>query len=456
MNNPAANATIAIKKVIICLLLLIFIGCLVYSWTFFATDHAVLHRLNKLPQNTLAFVDPASRIQVSSKEQKKLSEKFLINYFVPWHNKLTPEKLQEIQFNITYQLKKFHEKPGVSPNTHPYNVTWIKSIENNVDLMHFPNVDQNAITLRDSNIRILPTTDPSFADLASISRGYPFDNLQVTFIPAGTPVHIIQTSKDKAWHLVQACSYSGWIHDHDVAYVSKEYEKKWQTGSYAVSTQDNIPIFDHKHRLITKTRVGVLYPVSKSDQNEFIILTPVDTATGYAVTKSVHVSKAFLTNFPLTLSSANIAAVANNFMGKPYGWGGIYGYRDCSSTTKDLFATFGIWLPRHAQDQAQYGKNYSLTGLSDKQKEKKISQYGVPFITLINIPEHIGLYIGSKRGHPIVFQNMWGLHIYKLFNNKDRIVVGKTVITPLSFGKNFINTSLNHLHAANSMTILAP
>jgi cell wall-associated NlpC family hydrolase len=453
MRNITTNGIATKHMLVVTFILLLFIGILVYSWSFLATEHSVCHQLNTLPQNTLAYVDPAKQFQMSPQEQKQLSDHFLAKYFSPWKINLTSEQLVAIQGDFKQKLKNFKEHPGVGPNTHRYNAAWLMNLETNMDLEHFPNSNQNAITIHDSNMRLLPTTDPSFSDLTSLSRGYPFDNLQQTFIPAGTPIRILQTSKDNSWYLVQACSYSGWVNDDDIAFVSKKFEREWQTGSFAVSTQDNIPIFDEKRRITTKTRIGVLYPVSKETQKDFTILTPVKNENE-AITKSVAVSKAFLTSFPVPLSTANIASIANNLMGKPYGWGGIYGYRDCSSTLKDLLATVGIWLPRHSGDQVQGGKTYSFKGLSNKQKEKLIIQHGVPFLTLIHLPGHVILYVGSKNGHPIVFQNMWGLHIYKLFGHKDRIVIGKTVITPINFGSNFINNSLNFLTAVDRMSTL--
>ena len=47
-------------------------------------------------------------------------------------------------------------------------------------------------------------------------------------------------------------------------------------------------------------------------------------------------------------------------MGVKYGWGGIDGGRDCSSTIKDLLTPFGIWLPRDSKDQ--YRRRRSKTG----------------------------------------------------------------------------------------------
>lgn len=441
------------RKWAIPLLIFTILAAILYIKYFFATDHTVLRHIHELPQNTRTYIDPKQQIHLSIRDQEKLNTVFIRNYFSPWVNDLSSKSLFLIKNQQDTEYLAFKVKPGIGANTRPYTQNWLAAIEENMNLYRYPTDNQLAITVRDSNIRILPTKDPSFSDTASVSKGYPFDNLQRTFIPLGTPVRVIHVSKQKDWDFVVASGYSGWIPDEDIALVSQQFIKKWQTGNYAISTQDNIPIFDKKKKLLTKTRIGVLYPVLQATKSAFIILVPGETVAGNAVIQTVEVNKSFLTQFPIPISTQNIADIANSLIGQPYGWGGIYGYRDCSATTKDLMAGFGIWLPRHSLAQKQVGQYIPLASMSNKNKEKMIIKKGIPFLTLINLPGHVALYIGEKNGHPIILQNMWGLHIYKLFN-KDRIVIGQTVITPLDFGHKFINSSLNYLSAVDSMTLL--
>lgn len=454
MNAVEQSSMVINKRHIFSSIFLIAFCGLIYSWKNFATDATVLRSLNQLPQNTLAYLDSENKTVPNTFNQEKHTEVFLKHYFEPWETKISSDKLAEIKADLQEQYRKIEQSPGVGANTRPYSLSWVKSLEQNADLAHFANRDQNAIAFRDTNIRILPTMDPSFSDFASVSKGFPFDNLQQTFIPAGTPLHIIHVSKDKAWFLVSGAGYSGWVQDKDTAFVSPSFKAKWQTGSYAVSLKDNIPFVSTKKNLTPTTRIGVLYPIAHSTENDFQILIPSENEKGDAVFETVSVNKKTLTPFPFKLNQKNIAIVANNLIGKPYGWGGIYGYRDCSSTTKDLMATFGIWLPRNSSAQTEVGQYTSLANKTNVEKEKIIINNAIPFLTLIHIPGHIVLYIGQENGHPIVFQNVWGLHVYKLFNDKDRVVIGRTVITPLNFGKDFVNVTLSHLKNADGMTTL--
>ena len=80
----------------------------------------------------------------------------------------------------------------------------------------------------------------------------------------------------------------------------------------------------------------------------------------------------------------NAVKIANELIDEPYGWGGLYGNRDCSAMTRDFFAPFGIWLPRHSEDQAKkVGTYIDLQNLEPEQKEKIILEQGIPYLSLL-------------------------------------------------------------------------
>jgi hypothetical protein len=112
---------------------------------------------------------------------------------------------------------------------------------------------------------------------------------------------------------------------------------------------------------------------------------------------------------PLPLTVRNLGLIANQMLGQPYGWGGLGGYRDCSSTTHDLFVPFGLWLPRDSVDQARAGKAISLRGLSSADKERTVLEKGKPWLTLLRSPGHIMLYIGRRDSRAAMLHNFWGV-----------------------------------------------
>jgi hypothetical protein len=122
-------------------------------------------------------------------------------------------------------------------------------------------------------------------------------------------------------------------------------------------------------------------------------------------------------------------------MGQTSGWGGIADKRDCSAMVRDLFAPFGIYLPRNSSAQAKAGPAMSLTGLTPSQKEEAILSRGLPFATLVWMPGHIMLYVGEFSGRPVVYHNIWGLRTLEDDGGEGRLVLGRAVITSLRAGE---------------------
>lgn len=130
--------------------------------------------------------------------------------------------------------------------------------------------------------------------------------------------------------------------------------------------------------------------------------------------------------------------------------GGMYDERDCSSTLRDLFAVFGIYLPRNSKGQGAVGEVLSVVGLSNEEKEKRIREKAIPFKTLIYMPGHIGLYIGQYKGKAVMFHNMWGVRL----EYNQRYVVGQTVLSNLYIGHDvptFVSPLINRVKSINTI-----
>ena len=158
----------------------------------------------------------------------------------------------------------------------------------------------------------------------------------------------------------------------------------------------------------------------------------------------------------MKLNYKNLSNIADKLAGKPYGWGGLYGNRDCSAMIKDLFTPFGIWLPRHSSAQAKHiGTFIDLKNVDSSTKESIIKNSAIPYLTLIWYPGHIMLYIGDHKGEPIIFHNIWGIRTKDKLRRK---VIGESVITTLNPGKSIskANKKQSILNKIQGMTYLLP
>ena len=75
----------------------------------------------------------------------------------------------------------------------------------------------------------------------------------------------------------------------------------------------------------------------------------------------------------------------------------------------------------------------ALEGLGDAAKVATIRREGVPWLSLLYLPGHVMLYLGSPEGEPRVLHAMWGLKT-RGPQGEGRRVVGRVVITSLSPG----------------------
>ena len=157
----------------------------------------------------------------------------------------------------------------------------------------------------------------------------------------------------------------------------------------------------------------------------------------------------------LAFNRKNINAIISELQKVNYGWGGMYGQRDCSSTVRDFFAPFGVWLPRNSYKQSRVGKVISLENMSNKEKLQTIKKYGVAFKTLLYKQGHIVLYAGTIDKKVIVLQNLWGIKTFK--NHKEgRFIIGKVIFSTLKVGENltYYDESASLLKNLKSMNIV--
>ena len=176
-----------------------------------------------------------------------------------------------------------------------------------------------------------------------------------------------------------------------------------------------------------------------------------------AVTRTVELKRASAASFPLSPTPRVCARIAGEFPGQTYGWGGLFGNRDCSAFMRDFFAPLGIWLPRNSAQQAGVGRFIDLENESVRDKERIIVDKGVPFLTMVTMPGHIMLYIGSRDGRAAVQHTVWGLRTRDFLGRKGRLVIGQNAITSLAPGQEVSNLDRPEgelLQRVNGMTLL--
>ncbi|HNQ64612.1 MAG TPA: NlpC/P60 family N-terminal domain-containing protein [Smithella sp.] len=411
-----------------------------------------------LPQDhTARLADvPADKVLLTRDSQTAMNEHYDKTFFSVWHH---PEPVHALPERLSAIFTQFAAHPGYGENKRKHSTAWLKKLQQNAWLENYPNTLQPAITVRSTNLRMLPTNGPHFYKPGGDINGWPFDNLQISSVAANTPILICHISRDRSWALVETSFAFGWIPAEDFARVDDPFMQTWQTSRYATVTRDKIPIVDANGNFSLRTSIGQMFPLITEMADKLEILIASADANHQAIIQRVFISREIMNIKPLPFTYANATRIANELIDEPYGWGGLYGNRDCSAMTRDFFAPFGIWLPRHSADQAKkIGIYIDLEAMEPQEKEKVILEQGIPYLSLLWRRGHIMLYIGERNGRALIFHNVWGLRITDARGEEGRKIIGKAVITTLHPGKELTNIDPDALLIKNlsAMTILAP
>jgi hypothetical protein len=397
----------------------------------------------------------ADQAIVENEVQQTLNEEYTRRYFSVWHQ----DKPRCTRDDVLWDFNKYGEKPGYGENRRKYDRSWMETLKRNAGLDCYPNRGIRGIVVANTDLRALPTSNPCFDGLDNES-GYPFDRLQISALTANSPVYISHVSLDEAWVHVETSTYFGWAPARDIAFVEEPFARSWQNGSYAVLIRDRIPLYDDKGRLCFQGLLGAQFPLLREEGDFLDVWIGVTDENRQAVLKVSRIARENAAQRPLKMTRANLALVANELINQPYGWGGFHQNRDCSSLMMDLFAPFGIWLPRNSGQQAhEVGRFIDLENFSPEEKEAIILSYGIPYATLIWRKGHIMLYMGPYEGKALIFHNMWGVTTQDLRGRRGRKIVGRSVITTLRPGMEFCRgraPGCDPLQSVLGMTLLLP
>lgn len=355
--------------------------------------------------------------------QEKATKDYFDKFFKPWSaSKVSYPKIEAMWGN-SYRYKKVYLE-----NHQLATSEWFDKQINNSNFEEYNNSPKRAITLKNTNVRVLPTNSVMFYDPTLPGEGFPFDYNQNSLIKINTPIIVSHLSKDKAWAYMESGTVGGWVEINSIAFVDETFIKNFKTSNYFISVKEKFPIYEPIFREYIK--VATIFP---KKGNKFIIAKKDDNQN--AIISYIDLKDDEIEPMPLAFNSENRLKILNELIDEPYGWGGLLNNRDCSSFTQDYFATFGKFLHRNSKSQTTNGKFLDMSNLSKEEKKDFIRKNGVPFSTLVYLKGHIMLYVGVKNNEPIVVHNIWSVRLKDDLGNKYRHIIGKATITTLEPGK---------------------
>ena len=419
-----------------------------------------LFPLEHYNQSVFDWIKPGSpdyqKTLLSPEMQKQHQDTFYKHYFgslSPWDpgyvnqiiHKAVPEDLKSVELHILNQftnVNKPQNEIGFGENFHPYGPAWIQQISDNINLTQFSQLTyrakDRAIAIDNLHARVLPTDEVYFYHYKLAGQGYPFDNLQMSAIWVGTPLYILTETQDHAWALVLTPEFIAWVKVSGLARASEAFINTWRTCAkkdLAAIIHSQTSLIDEAGQFQATAYVGAVFP-AENIAPDFKLLIPSRDSQQQAEIKYAHLAADQAALMPLIASPQNFAQVISTLIGRPYGWGGLYFYNDCSAELKSLLTPFGIWLPRHSSDQVYAGRMIDMSGAGTEVRLAYLLEHGHPFLTLVYIGGHVFLYVGSfpnpnssqHEAMALTYQNLWGLSPKP---STRRAIIGRAALFPL-------------------------
>jgi len=336
-------------------------------------------------------------------------------------------------------------------NLHEVNV----SDENHLKAMQFQNLIpsitkvQFGVLTRDTPLRILPTYEP----LTQKPGDLEFDELENSRARSFRVAKIIHTTQEEDWYyVVLSDQIRGWVSINDIALIPNADTALHflESKNFLIVLEDQITVYADSNLTtpFSRIRMGTPIPLASEATEQidplfYEVLIPIKTEGGKAEWIPGYVKRTDgLHQGYLPLTGENIIRQAFRLLGEPYGWGGQWSARDCSSYLQDIFSTMGLNLPRNSKDQALVGLvRARFDGDTLAHEKLDALDETPPAMSLLRLNGHIMLYLGKAKDRHFVIHNTFGFRKKWLF--KDQLIkVNQVIVSDLSLGEDSKGKSL--------------
>ncbi len=313
-----------------------------------------------------------------------------------------------------------------------------------------------AVATRATSVRAIPTMIEMIEGKGDVE----FDQLQFSLIKLWTPVAVYHKSSDGKWLYIQAPYVRGWVKAKDIALFPdrEELRTRLKTGIPLVVTGESVRVFSDAtlKEVVQHPSMGTVIPMatSKSADGAYAVWLPTRSEDGSVKLVKGYISrKSDVTKgFPV-YSQANVIRQAFKLLGARYGWGGMYNGRDCSGFTHDVFLSMGVDLPRDSKQQAMVGTQLGyFKPFQDDTERKAALRSARPGITLLKLPKHQMIYIGTVNDQFYVIHSTWAERTGedKIADEKNRI--NQVVVSDLELnGKSWVGSLGDRILSINEV-----
>lgn len=365
-------------------------------------------------------VDKLSFFEGFDADLKNTHKEFLKHFFAPFNvnfkNKKLNKKALFWSFDHYLSTKQYYFF-----NKNPIEKEFFQKALDNANTKALLKVSKKAIITQNTMLKNIPVSTAILLDPSKDGEGLPFDYALDSALNAGSAAFISHYTQDKKFAFVYTNLGWGFVLARDLEIFDDKRAQSYQKLHFITPLEEKMPILSDKGEFLYNARIGALYPIFKSDDKFYY---------GKIGSNIYKISKKKAALFPLKANDKNFKQVLNELLALSYGWGGYEFERDCSLLLRDLFAAFGVYLPRNSYAQAKNFENLDISSLNNAQKLHFIKKYAKAYASLLYLKGHITLFVGEINNNLAMFHSIWGL---KAPNDK-RLLIGKSVLTPVDIG----------------------
>jgi hypothetical protein len=284
---------------------------------------------------------------------------------------------------------------------------FVPMIENTVD--DDPEGEElYAICTSTSALRNFPSEEGLYTESGPEGRDYQIRSE----VLLGEPLIVKGESRDGKFAYAYTSADSGWIPWEDVAmcYNRDEWLRAWQfededslvvygdgvrtQGTEEESDGASLPM-GSRLQLVDQEEYGNRFSFD-SARGDWVVWLPLRGQSGWYEAEMAAVSRNDdVSQGPLPLTSANLAAVALKKPKEVYRWSQGEGLQDCTSYARRVYRCFGLDLARSISGQSKQPiRQYDLEGLSDAEKTQRMKKLPLGSLLCVNGKEL--LYLGHE------------------------------------------------------------
>lgn len=284
---------------------------------------------------------------------------------------------------------------------------------------------QHAVAVKNGLIRAYPTMAGSYRD----NEIGELDRFAVSILKLGEPVLLYCTDSSGLWCFVRTTQICGWVL-RDILALEPD-EIRWQ--QYC-NNREYVLVADSRKKLdyidlngIRRLQIlwmGTRLPLYDATEKNLLLGIPSRDKYGNLVFQQILTKRdGGLIPGTMPMSAQNIISQAKKMLGEPYGWGGSAFRRDCTSYVADVYAVFGLLLPRNSGEQLR------MYGVERCPKETGMKrEFLIRLIpgSLLYCKGHVMLYLGEEAGQMQMLHNAYAIGLPakdRVFPHKLRRVV---------------------------------